>query len=221
MARLPNAIFQAQLDRIIADHAVMRQKSRHDDLSDLLEEDRQSLVTRAISAVHRTSGVTSPYSKDIERIVTSSPLLHVHTAPIIGVVKALRHDIDAGFLQSVVELVHAAVFGDFLEMALHLQESGYKDAAAVICGSTLEGHLRGLSNKYGLPVEVSGKPKKADLLNAELTKAGAYSALDQKNVTAWLALRNKAAHGDYSQYTADQVALFISGVGDFMARTPA
>ncbi len=52
-------------------------------------------------------------------------------------------------------------------------------------------------------------------------KAGAYPGLDQKNVTAWLGLRNKAAHGQYSEYTKDQVALMIDSVRNFMSRYPA
>ena len=58
-------------------------------------------------------------------------------------------------------------------------------------------------------------------MNAELAKASAYSALDQKSVTAWLDLRNKAAHGKYSLYDRNQVDLLISGVSQFLARTPA
>jgi hypothetical protein len=222
LAQLPTATLEKQLDSIIDEHAKMRQKSQHNDLSDLPKEDRQSLVTRAIAAVHRISGARSTYALDIERIVKTNPALHIHTTSIIGIVKALRHDVGAGYLQSVVELVHASVFADFLEMAQHLHAAGYKDPAAVICGSTLESHLRELCHKHAIPVaDANGKPKKADLLNAELAKAGAYSVLDQKNVTAWLDLRNKAAHGKYNEYTADQVALFISAVGDFIARTPA
>jgi hypothetical protein len=45
--------------------------------------------------------------------------------------------------------------------------------------------------------------------------------LDQKNVTAWLDLRNKAAHGCYSEYQNENVRLMIAGVLDFMARHPA
>jgi hypothetical protein len=45
--------------------------------------------------------------------------------------------------------------------------------------------------------------------------------MDQKNVTAWLDLRNKAAHGHYEQYQKEQVALLISGVRDFITRNPA
>jgi hypothetical protein len=72
-----------------------------------------------------------------------------------------------------------------------------------------------------LVVQASGTPKKADLLNSELAAAGAYSKLDQKSITSWLDLRNKAAHGKYSEYTKEQVVLTLQGVRDFMVRYPA
>ena len=55
--------------------------------------------------------------------------------------------------------------------------------------------------KYDVTTTLNEKPKNTDTLNAALVKAGAYTKLDQKNVTAWLGLRNKAVHGDYSAYT--------------------
>ena len=58
-------------------------------------------------------------------------------------------------------------------------------------------------------------------MNAELAGANVYSKLDQKNVTAWLDLRNKAAHGKYGEYTKEQVALLIQSVRDFITRNPA
>ncbi len=58
-------------------------------------------------------------------------------------------------------------------------------------------------------------------MNSELASATVYSKLDQKNVTAWLDLRNKAAHGQYSEYSKEQVALFIQSVRDFITRIPA
>lgn len=58
-------------------------------------------------------------------------------------------------------------------------------------------------------------------MNADLSSAKAYSILDQKNVTAWLDLRNKAAHGEYAKYVAEQVGLLISGIRDFIDRNPA
>jgi hypothetical protein len=143
-------------------------------------------------------------------------------AHLWGVVRALRSDIEAGYLQSHTELIHGELFADLPEMSQHLHDHGYKDPAAVIAGSSLEAHLRQLCQKSGIDPETEvGKPKNADLLNAELTKANVYSKGDQKSITAWLDLRNKAAHGHYDQYEPGQVGLLISGVRDFITRNPA
>ena len=58
-------------------------------------------------------------------------------------------------------------------------------------------------------------------MNAELAKVTVYSALDQKSVTAWLGLRNEAAHGEYGAYDGKQVDVLISEVEQFVARTRA
>jgi hypothetical protein len=124
----------------------------------------------------------------------------------------------AGFLAPLDK----ALFSDFLKLASYLYSEGYKDAAAVICGSVLEGHLRKLSEKVEIAVTAeNGRPKKADALNGELAAKGAYSKLDQKNVTAWLGLRNHAARGEYDRYARDQVALLLEGVRGFLGRYPA
>ena len=220
------AIFEKQLDAILNSYAELQQQSQHNDLSDLPKNDRQSLISRSIAAIHRITGPSSAYSNDIDRIIKNHPALHRHTSSIMGVVQALRDDIKAGYLIYLVELAHADVFADFLEMAQHLLDTKYKDAAAVIAGSTLESHLRELCHKNGVAVDETDKngnfrPKKADRMNADLAKANVYSKLDQKGITAWLDLRNKAAHGQYAEYSEDQVALLISGIQNFIARNPA
>jgi hypothetical protein len=107
-------------------------------------------------------------------------------------------------------------------MADYLLQQGYKDAAAVLVGSVLEEHLRKLAQKSGLTViQSGGAPKKAHSINSELAGAAVYLKLDQKSVTAWLDLRNKAAHGKCGDYTNEQVALTLQGVRDFAARHPA
>ena len=179
------------------------------------------LRTRCLAAVERASGSTSPYYNSIVEFRNSEHLEWVYLESEIGVAKALLSDIRNGYLQSVEELLHGNVFGDYLEMALHLLNNDYKDAAAVLTGGTLEVHLRNMCNKHKISTERSGKAKKSDELNAELVKQGAYSKLDQKNVTAWLGLRNDAAHGHYSAYTKDQVALLLQSVRDFITRHPA
>lgn len=140
----------------------------------------------------------------------------------IGILRAARDDIQNGWFFTTRGLISAEVFSDFLSMADHLLDEGYKDPAAVMAGSVLEEHLRQLCNAHEIDVETDndGKmsPKKADRLNSELTKAGAYNKLDQKQITSWLDLRNKAAHGHYDEYSKEQVALMLQGVTDFMTR---
>jgi hypothetical protein len=135
-------------------------------------------------------------------------------------------DVAAGFLQSIGELIHAELFGDFLEMAQHQLDQGYKDPAAIIAGSALEGQLRQMCKKVGLDVTYHDRdgealPKKASMLNAQLTRAEAHSKLDEQSVTAWLAVRNKAAHGQCDWYVIDQVRLMVDGVRDYIQRHPA
>ena len=139
----------------------------------------------------------------------------------VGALRALRRDYAAGYLSGVQSLVRAEVFADFLEMAEHLLEQDYKDPCAVLVGGVLEDHLRSLCQGRGIPLQISGKPKKADSMNNDLASANVYSKLDQKNVTAWLDLRNKAAHGKYDEYNADQVRNLLVGVREFAARVAA
>jgi len=40
-------------------------------------------------------------------------------------------------------------------------------------------------------------------------------------VTAWLDLRNKAAHAEYIEYNKEQVALFLQGLQLFVTAHPA
>lgn len=214
-------IFLKQLDELLAKHATMCASSQCDDLSDLSKVDRQSLVTRSVAAIHRITGANSTYSVQIQEILKNMPNLYLHTSSIIGIAQAVRDDLEAGYINTLIELVHADTFADFLDMAHHLQETGYKDAAAVITGSTLESHIRSLCVKYNIEIESNGKPLKADKLNSDLARVEVYSKLDQKNITAWLDLRNKAAHGKYDEYTQDQVELLISSIRDFIGRIPA
>lgn len=138
----------------------------------------------------------------------------------VAILNAIKSEIEGGWLNTIKGLISAEIFADFLEMAEHLLENNYKDPAAVMIGSVLEEHLRQLCLKHEIETEAGGKmkPKKADRMNADLAKLELYNRLDQKAITSWLDLRNKAAHGEYDEYTKDQVSLMLQGVSDFMRR---
>jgi hypothetical protein len=212
----------AQLKKILDLYLDLSSRFSVSDLHKAPDTEIHTLVTLARAAVLRIAGPTSEYAQQLERIMHNKHAAAHHTVgPIMGVIEALRLDLEAGYLRSLSELLHGEIFADLLDMATHLLEEGYKDAAAVVTGTAIEAHLRRLAEASGLGTEIGGKPKKADLLNAELTKGGVYSRLDQKNITAWLDLRNRAAHGKFDEYSKEQVAILLAGARNFIARNPA
>jgi hypothetical protein len=180
----------------------------------------QEFRAAGLSFIRAAYGVE--HSHYTEFNVTSRNQAPEETMKGLSVLRAVRGEIEGGYLGTVRELLRAEVFANFLEMAEHLLEQGYKDPAAVMIGSVLEEHLRQVAtrNNITLTFEKDGKqvPKKADTLNAELAKVEVYNKLDQKAVTAWLDLRNNAAHGKYAEYTKEQVQLMLQGVLDFVRR---
>ena len=214
-----------QLNKIIEEYQSLKSRSQYDDLSDLPDNEIIRLTTRSRAAIERISGKNSAYYRQSEEIIANGGYPGYVCTQIIGVVDSLKVDVESDFLKSYEELIHGELFSDFIDMARHLSSEGYKDPAAVIAGSTLESHLKNLCIKFSIETtfEKDGKniSKKADQLNSELVKESAYSKLDQKNITAWLDLRNKAAHGHYSEYTKEQVDLLIESISDFIARHPA
>jgi hypothetical protein len=131
----------------------------------------------------------------------------------IGVLKAAKDDYENGYLFDTRVLIEAEVFDDFLEQAEHLLKQGYFAPAAIIAGCVLEDGLRKLClrNSLVLPAKATIEP-----MNVELAKAGIYNKLVQKKVTALADLRNKAAHGEWTEFNEKDVEDTIRDVRRFM-----
>jgi hypothetical protein len=174
----------------------------------------------SLSFIENLFGPNHPYYKDFDKQCKSTEPDNTQSGREI--LLAVLTELKGGWLTTTRSLVSAEIFADFLEMAGYLLQEKYKDAAAVITGSVLEEHLRQLCLKHGISITVTKGadtvPKKADVMNGELATAKVYNKLDQKNVTAWLDLRNKAAHGRYTEYTQQQVEFMHHAATDFMAR---
>jgi hypothetical protein len=189
------------------------------------ESDALGLLARAEAAINKICGPDSAYTAQMRAILDGAYIDPYRAGLVVGIVRALKGDLEDGYLYSFSELVRGEMFETLIEMAEHLVEEGYKDAAAVVAGASLESQLRQLSNKYGISVDYNAKDgsikkKTAERLNQELGR-NAYSLFDQKQITAWLDLRNNAAHGNYGEYDEYQVAKLIEWVGDFISKNPA
>ena len=139
-----------------------------------------------------------------------------HVADMVGIFKAVEHDIKSGMLANFRSLIQAEVFTDFLDMAEHFLREDYKDAAAVLLGAVLEDSLRKVADANGVSIlNAKGKPLTIDPLNVALAKKGVYNALVQKQIISWANLRNDAAHGHFDKYDSAQVQQMLLFVQNF------
>src|SRR5262249_25935614 len=101
-----------QIDSLLSEYNDLRPKSQHSDLSGLPREDVTALVTRIVAAIERLSPPGSRYIENVRQHNQSRGGNAGHILPsIVGIMKALRADYEAGHLQSVTELIHADIFG--------------------------------------------------------------------------------------------------------------
>jgi len=128
-----------------------------------------------------------------------------------AVLASAREDYLGGYLFTFTALIKAEVLGDALFQADALLSSNFKDPACVLVGVALEVAVKELARQAALP------EAKLDRMNADLCKAGRYNLVKQKQITAWAELRNKAAHGQWTEYTADDVRDMFLGVQRFVA----
>jgi hypothetical protein len=128
-----------------------------------------------------------------------------------GVLRAAKEDYEGGYLFKVRALVEAEVFEDALEQAESLLRANHKDPACVVAGVVLETTLKSLCTRETISLG------NAESMNVELCKAGVYNMAMQKQVTAWVARRNNAAHGNWSAYNHADVDDLIKGVRRFIA----
>lgn len=167
----------AQLDQIADAFADLDASKRYNDFSGLPENEISRFQTLCLSAIDRIAGAESAYARQAAHTIQHTHLNWPGNIPVLfGITQALRADVVGGYLVSIAELIHAGVFADFLEMAEYLLQEGYKDAAAVMVGGVLEGHLQQLCLKAGIDTEVptpggGTRPKKADTMNADLARA--------------------------------------------------
>jgi len=211
-----------QLDYVINTfHTYKQRYQQHSNPGVWVVSEASHFDALAIAAINRIAGPDSVYGQQVNAILEKYGSFAQDR--LLGVVQALRDDIAHGFLTGLKEIVRGDLFSDFLDMADYLAKQDYKDAAAVIGGGVLESHLRQLckKNKIEVMIDTDLKPKRSEQLNSELAKKKVYGLLEQKSVTAWLDLRNKAAHAKYDEYSKDQVTLMLQGLRFFIARYPA
>jgi hypothetical protein len=187
-------------------------------------QELSSVAVRGGRLIHELYGQGSQYEQSWNKVLAMKAFTVMHTthyahvSELCGILQGVQHDLQSGMLLDFRRLLQAEIFADFLEMAEHLLDEGYKDAAAVLLGAVLEDSLRKVAAAAGVATILpNGKPLTIDPLNVAIAKAGTYGPLVQKQITTWANLRNDAAHGHFSKYDADQVRQMLLFVQKFCA----
>ncbi len=137
-----------------------------------------------------------------------------HAEEGVAILRAAREDIEGGYLQKMETLVSASVFTDFLEMAEHLLDNGYKDPAASLAGAVLENGLRRICGSNNLTVKSDDN---ISSLNKRLADNSVYNRLQQREIEVWNKVRDYADHGHFNEYMADDVEKMLGGVNKFLS----
>ena len=92
--------------------------------------------------------------------------------------------------------------------------------AAVLSGAVLEKALRTLCDRQQPQIPITnanGDSKTLNPLIDDLKKAGVFNELKAKQLRAWADIRNKAAHGEFNQFTKGDVEQMLAGIANFLA----
>lgn len=156
-------------------------------------------------------GSDSPH---LEALRTARDAFHGYESEfdrLRAILAAAREDYVGGYLFTMRALVKAEVLDDALVQAEALIRSNFKDPACILIGVALEVTIKELARQAQLP------EAKLERMNSDLCKAEKYNMAKQKQITAWSELRNKAAHGDWSEYSLEDVKEMFAGVQRFIA----
>lgn len=143
----------------------------------------------------------------------------------LSVLEAIREDFEKGFLGDLMLQVEAEIAANYMGQAEQLLAEGQLGKydhvpAAVLSGAVLEKALRTLCGQQTPPISTAnskGEPLTLNPLIDALKKAGVFNELKAKQLRAWADIRNKAAHGEFDQFTRPDVEVMIKGISDFLA----
>ncbi|PKG46962.1 MULTISPECIES: DUF4145 domain-containing protein [Halomonadaceae] len=203
---------EAQAEKVAATHKTSHSEmfGRSDNVdSDVFLEWRVKVKNLMVKVGGENSEHYKEFSKAEEDSSWSGSLTKFKA--LKAVFLATKEDFDGGYLSSYKAIVQAEVFDTELEQAYELLKSGYYVAAAVIGGVVLETALRELCDREGI---AHGK---MDKMNADLTKAGTYTKIVQKHITAFAGIRNSAAHGNTEEFSKSDVEKMLTSIEQFIA----
>ena len=144
---------------------------------------------------------------------------------IIGILEGLKDDYESGFLDDLEKRIAADISADYMGQAEALLGEGIPGQydhvpAAVLCGAVLEDSLRRLCQRQTPSISITksnGQYKTLGPLIDELEKAKVFNKPKIGQLRWWAQIRNSAAHGQFKEFTREDVESMLKDVKTFLA----
>lgn len=142
----------------------------------------------------------------------------------ISFLLSIKDDFENGYLGSLYLEVETELSADYLGQAESLLKEGASGIyehipAAVLAGAVLEKSLKTICQKQNPPINLvndTGKPLQLNALIDRLKKENVYNEVLAKQLRAWADIRNSAAHGEFENFSKEQVESMLHGIQSFI-----
>jgi hypothetical protein len=154
-------------------------------------------------------------------VETNAASVEFAIGQLIGLQDVLTQDLLSDFGMKI----EAEIASDYMGQAEALLGERVRGTyshvpAAVLVGAVLEKTLRTLCGSQIPPISLvdgKGNPKMLNSLIDDLKKADVYKETKAKQLRAWAAIRNDAAHGEPEKFRKAEVEAMVKGIGEFLA----
>ena len=115
-------------------------------------------------------------------------------------------------------VVHVTPFEASVKEALRI---GNKALAVMMAISVLEERLEQLCEAHDIKLPSASSPVGLEQRNMALLRQGVYNRIKQKQVSVWISMRNRAAHGLQPDLALGEVKNMVAEVISFLSDFPA
>ena len=195
--------------------------------SDLGYESYMSWISRVESLLNEVLPSRSPVKKRLEQLRKVSRRSKEFEG-IMGILDGVMKDFDSDLFNSMRNQISNSISLDYLELAANILDNKSSAEvsyipAAVLAGATLEKHLRDLCVDHNPQISIvksNGKHKCMNDLIDDLCRQKVFNKTYAKQLQAWAAIRNDAAHGNAKNFDKNRVEQMIDGIGELLKRGP-
>lgn len=185
--------------------------------------DTTMMVTLLLACIERTAP-REVYVRSAHAVALTSAGLaasHAVAQRLIGILQAIRSDVEAGRIRALEDRVRDDLSNDLLETATSIatQNGG---AAIVLAVSVLEEHVRKLAAARDIATRKdNGGHRSFEDMTADLLRAEVLGSSEKRLMGGWYAQRTSAAHGRFNEVAVEDAPGIIDGVRNAIVRHPS